>query len=197
MIVDDNLTDIVADRIDAGIRFGDIVEKDMIAIRIGPDIRMSVVGAPSYFARHPDAEDTARPGRTSLHQLPARSLGRTLCMGLREQGAALRGSRRRTARLQQRRSVRESALAGHGLAYMYDDMVAADVKAGRLRRILEKWCPIVPRLLSLSSQPAADAARTDSAHCRATLQSIAARDRVGLAQTILLEPRCHPTGQDP
>src|SRR6266700_837196 len=50
MIVDDNLTDIVADRIDAGIRFGDIVEKDMIAVRIGPDIRMAVVGAPSYFA---------------------------------------------------------------------------------------------------------------------------------------------------
>ena len=47
MIVDDNLTDIVADRIDAGIRFGDIVEKDMIAVRIGPDIRMAVVGAPS------------------------------------------------------------------------------------------------------------------------------------------------------
>jgi DNA-binding transcriptional LysR family regulator len=54
MIVDDNLTDIVADRIDAGIRFGDIVEKDMIAVRIGPDIRMSVVGAPSYFADHPE-----------------------------------------------------------------------------------------------------------------------------------------------
>lgn len=49
MIVDDNLTDIVADRIDAGIRFGNIVEKDMIAVRIGPDIRMTVVGAPSYL----------------------------------------------------------------------------------------------------------------------------------------------------
>src|SRR6266568_1956600 len=53
MMVDDNLTDIVADRIDAGIRFGDIVQKDMIAVRIGPDIRMTVVGAPSYFADHP------------------------------------------------------------------------------------------------------------------------------------------------
>ena len=53
MIVDDNLTDIVAERIDAGIRFGDIVEKDMIAVRIGPDIRMAVVGSPSYFADHP------------------------------------------------------------------------------------------------------------------------------------------------
>lgn len=53
VVVDDNLTDIVADRMDAGIRFGDIVEKDMIAIRIGPDIRMAVVGAPTHFADHP------------------------------------------------------------------------------------------------------------------------------------------------
>src|SRR6266481_2337893 len=53
VIIDDNLTDIVAERIDAGIRFGDIVEKDMFAVRIGPDIRMAVVGAPSYFADHP------------------------------------------------------------------------------------------------------------------------------------------------
>src|SRR3954453_9836435 len=53
MIIDDNLTDIVAERIDAGIRFGDIVEKDMIAVRIGPDIQTAVVGAPSYFADHP------------------------------------------------------------------------------------------------------------------------------------------------
>src|ERR1700719_2044251 len=52
-IVDDNLTDIVADRFDGGIRFGDIVEKDMIAVRVGPDIRMAVVGAPSYFADRP------------------------------------------------------------------------------------------------------------------------------------------------
>ena len=53
LITDDNLVDIVAERLDAGIRFGDIVEKDMIAVRVGPDIRMSVVGAPSYFEDYP------------------------------------------------------------------------------------------------------------------------------------------------
>jgi DNA-binding transcriptional LysR family regulator len=53
MIVDDNLTDIVASRFDAGIRFGNIIEKDMIAVRVGPDIRRAVVGAPSYFAKNP------------------------------------------------------------------------------------------------------------------------------------------------
>ena len=53
LIVDDGLTDIVARRFDAGIRFGNIVEKDMIAVRVGPDMRRAVVGAPSYFAENP------------------------------------------------------------------------------------------------------------------------------------------------
>src|SRR6187399_1073821 len=51
---DYGLTDIVADRYDAGVRFGDQVAKDMIAVRIGPDLRMAIVGAPSYFARRPE-----------------------------------------------------------------------------------------------------------------------------------------------
>src|SRR5260221_630917 len=51
LIVDYGLTDIVAERYDAGIRLGEQVAKDMIAVRIGPDMRMAVVGAPSYFAR--------------------------------------------------------------------------------------------------------------------------------------------------
>src|SRR5579862_5841709 len=53
IIVEDSLIDIVAQRIDAGIRFGDIVERDMIAVRISAEIKMAVVGAPSYFADHP------------------------------------------------------------------------------------------------------------------------------------------------
>src|SRR6202042_2778919 len=53
LVVDDALTNIVAGRFDAGIRFGELVEKDMIAIRVGADLQMAVVGAPSYFAKHP------------------------------------------------------------------------------------------------------------------------------------------------
>src|SRR3989475_7371968 len=67
MLVDDSLTDIVANSLDAGIRFGDLVEKDMIAVRIGPDIRMAVVGAPSYFADRPV------PGRPASSQANAAS----------------------------------------------------------------------------------------------------------------------------
>ena len=53
ILVDDNLIDIVAERLDAGVRFGDIIDKDMIAVRLGPDVKMCVVGTPAYFAAHP------------------------------------------------------------------------------------------------------------------------------------------------
>jgi DNA-binding transcriptional LysR family regulator len=100
MIIDDNLTDIVAERIDAGIRFGDIVEKDMIAVRIGPDgrRRRSVV-----FRRSSGAANAPRTLGPSLHQLPARQVGWSVRLGFRGEGAAIPGSRRRSARIQQRR----------------------------------------------------------------------------------------------
>ena len=63
IIVDYGLTDIVAQRFDAGVRLGEQVAKDMIAVRIGPDMRMAVVGAPSYFAKRPRPEDAAGSDR--------------------------------------------------------------------------------------------------------------------------------------
>ena len=89
MIVDDSLIDIVAERVDAGIRFGDIVEKDMIAVRIGPDIRMAVVGAPSYFADH-EVPETPRElaGHRCINYRRVRS-GWVSRLGLRGQGAAI------------------------------------------------------------------------------------------------------------
>ena len=103
VIIDDNLTDIVAERIDAGIRFGDIVEKDMIAVRIGPDIRMAVVGAPSYFADHP-LPRTPRElaGHRCINYRRVRS-GGLYAWDFEEKGRPFAGSRRRSPRVQQRR----------------------------------------------------------------------------------------------
>ena len=76
--VDNGLTDIVAERFHAGVRLGEQVEKDMIAVRIGPDMRMAVVGAPSYFASARAAADAAGPDRSQLHQsAPAHHGGST------------------------------------------------------------------------------------------------------------------------
>lgn len=142
--VDDNLTDIVADRIDAGIRFGDIVEKDMIAIRIGPDIRMAVVGAPSYFADHP-APRTPRElsGHRCINYRHVRS-GGLYAWDFEDKGRPFEVRVEGPLILNNADLIRDAALAGQGLAYVYDDGVAADVKAGRLTRILQKWCPTFP-----------------------------------------------------
>ena len=144
MIVDDNLTDIVADRIDAGIRFGDIVEKDMIAVRIGPDIRMAVVGAPSYFADHP-VPKTPRElaGHRCINYRHVRS-GGLYAWDFEEKGRPFEVRVEGPLVFNNADLTREAALAGQGIAYVYADEVAADVRAGRLKRILERWCPIFP-----------------------------------------------------
>jgi DNA-binding transcriptional LysR family regulator len=144
MIIDDNLTDIVAERIDAGIRFGDIVEKDMIAVRIGPDIRTAVVGAPSYFADHP-VPRTPRElsGHRCINYRLVRS-GGLYAWDFEEKGQPFQVRVEGPLAFNNGDLIREAALAGHGIAYVYDDEVAADVSAGRLTRILEKWCPTYP-----------------------------------------------------
>ena len=105
MIVTNDLIDIVAERIDAGIRFGDIVEKDMIAIRIGPDIRLAVVGAPSYFAEHGAPATPRDLAAHTMHQLPAHPHGRDLSMGVRRGRAPIPGSSVGPAYLQQFRTA--------------------------------------------------------------------------------------------
>jgi DNA-binding transcriptional LysR family regulator len=144
LIIDDNLTDIVANRIDAGIRFGDIVEKDMIAIRIGPDIRMAVVGAPSYFADHP-VPRTPRElsGHRCMNYRHVRS-GGLYAWDFEDQGRPFQVRVDGPLIFNNADLIRDAALSGHGLAYVYNDQVAADIKAGRLKRILEKWCPTFP-----------------------------------------------------
>src|SRR5438128_6892326 len=136
MIVEDRLIDIVAERFDAGIRFGDIVEKDMIAVRIGPDIRMSVVGAPSYFADH-RVPRTPRElsGQRCINYRQVRTGGlyawdfeeKRRPFAVRVEGSLV---------FNNTDLIREAALAGQGLAYVYENEVAADIEAGRLTQIL-------------------------------------------------------------
>ncbi|WP_413992639.1 LysR family transcriptional regulator [Labrys okinawensis] len=144
MIVDDKLNDIVADRIDAGIRFGDIVEKDMVAVRVGPDIRMAVVGAPSYFADHPVP---LTPRELSSHRcINYRYVksGGLYAWDFLEDGRPLQVRVEGPLIFNNSDLIREAALAGHGLAYVREDEVAADIVAGRLTKILEVWSPAFP-----------------------------------------------------
>jgi DNA-binding transcriptional LysR family regulator len=144
VIIDDNLTDIVAERIDAGIRFGDIVQKDMIAVRIGPDIRMAVVGAPSYFADHPQPKT---PRDLAFHRCINYRLirsGGLYAWDFEEKERPFEVRVDGPLVFNNADLIREAALAGQGIAYVYEDEVAAEIKAGRLKRILERWCPTFP-----------------------------------------------------
>ena len=141
MIVDYGLTNIVAERFDAGVRSGEQVAKDMIAVRIGPDMRMAVVGAPAYFKNRPEPK---RPQDLIRHN----------CINLRlpthESLYAWefeRGSRELRVRVDGQLTFNTTAqllgaaLVGLGLAYVPEGMVEPQIGRGRLKRVLSEWCP--------------------------------------------------------
>ena len=100
IIIEYGLTDIVAERFDAGVRNGEQIAKDMIAVRIGPDTRMAVVGAPSYFRARSELKESSGPDRSQLHQSAADDVRRALRLGVREGRTAAQGAGRGPARLQ-------------------------------------------------------------------------------------------------
>jgi DNA-binding transcriptional LysR family regulator len=144
LIVDHGLTDIVAQRYDAGVRLGEQVAKDMIAVRIGPDFRMAVVGAPSYFERKPkpkkpqdltahDCINIRLPTYGGIYPWEFEKRGRELKVRVDGQlvfnNIALRLN---------------AVLAGLGLAYLPEDQVQSQVAEGRLIRVLDDWCAPFP-----------------------------------------------------
>jgi DNA-binding transcriptional LysR family regulator len=139
--IDYGLTDIVAERNDAGVRLGEQMAKDMIAVRIGPDFRMAVVGAPSYFARRPKPK---HPQDLTAHdciniRLP--TYGGIYAWEFEKRGRAL-NARVEGQLVFNNIALRVSAaLAGLGLAYLYEDQVQEHVAEGRLIRVLGDWCP--------------------------------------------------------
>jgi DNA-binding transcriptional LysR family regulator len=144
VVIDYGLTDIVAERFDAGVRTGELVAKDMVAVRIGPDMRSAVVGAPSYFARR------ARP------KMP-QDLTTHACINLRlpTHGGLYawefeKGGREIRVRVEGQlvfngtAPMLDAALSGFGLAYVPEDTVRTHLADGRLIRVLADWCPPYP-----------------------------------------------------
>jgi DNA-binding transcriptional LysR family regulator len=103
ILIDYGLTDIVTEQVDAGVRPGETVAKDMIAVPIGPDMRMAVVGSPT--SQEPfRAADTAGADATQLHQSEIAGASRPLCLGIRKEWSRPAGAGRGTANIQHRRS---------------------------------------------------------------------------------------------
>lgn len=139
--VDYGLTDIVAERYDAGVRLGEQVAKDMVAVRIGPDMRMAVVGSPVYFTgrQRPQTPQDLTAHECINIRLPTH--GGLYIWEFEQAGRELRV--RVEGRLVLNMRVR-AALAGIGLAYLPEDQVRAHLAEGRLVQVLADWCPPFP-----------------------------------------------------
>jgi DNA-binding transcriptional LysR family regulator len=139
--IDHALTDIVTERYDAGIRLGEQVAKDMIAVRIGPDMRMAVVGAPSYFAAHPRPR---RPQDLTDHRcinLRLPTYGGLYAWEFEKAGRELKVRVEGPLVFNNIGLRLKAALAGSGLAYLPEDQVQPQLAAGELVRVLADWCP--------------------------------------------------------
>ncbi|WP_111496233.1 LysR family transcriptional regulator [Marinobacter bohaiensis] len=144
--IDYGLADIVAERYDMGVRLGGQVAKDMIAVRIAPDLRMAIVGAPEYLDGKPPLrtpEDLTSHNCINL-RLPTK--GGLMAWKLRQGDREL--SVRVSGQLTFNNSYQmlDAALEGYGLAYLPDDVVGPYVTEGRLQYVLEDWFPTHPGL---------------------------------------------------
>src|SRR6266849_1385247 len=141
IINDYGLTDIVAQRFDAGVRDGEQVAKDMIAVRIGPDARMAVVGAPSYFRNRREPKKPQELVEHNCINLRLPTHGGLYAWefekGARELKVRVEGQLVFNGPIQ----MLNAALAGFGLAYVPEELARPHLAKGRLKRVLEDWCP--------------------------------------------------------
>ncbi len=140
VVIDYGLTDIVAQRYDAGVRLGEQVAKDMIAVRIGPDFRMAVVGTPDYFVKHPPPKSPQDLTNHNCINLWLPTYGTPYAWEFEK------GNRELKVRVEGQLTFNDSdhvltaALAGLGLAYLPEDMVQSHLAKGRLKSVLDDWC---------------------------------------------------------
>lgn len=144
MTIDNSLTDIVAGRYDAGIRLGEQVAKDMVAVRIGPDWRMVVVGSPAYFARYgkPQTPHDLQSHNCINMRMP--TLGGLYAWEFAKNGQDLRVRVEGQLIFNSLQTRITAAISGMGLAFVPEDTVEQAVADGSLESVLEDWCEPFP-----------------------------------------------------
>ncbi|TNV20735.1 LysR family transcriptional regulator [Buttiauxella sp. B2] len=142
--VDNTLADIVSGRFDAGIRLGEQVAKDMIAVRIGPDMTMAVVGSPDYFAKKgvPQSPQELQNHNCINMRLP--TMGGLYAWEFEKDGRELRVRVDGQLTFNSLRQRIDAAVVGLGLAYVPDDTVKEAIARGELVKVLEEWCTPFP-----------------------------------------------------
>ncbi|KLV75552.1 LysR family transcriptional regulator [Citrobacter sp. MGH110] len=144
MTIDNSLTDIVTGRYDAGIRLGEQVAKDMVAVRIGPDWRMVVVGSPAYFARHGKPQTPHDLQNHSCINMRMPTLGGLYAWEFAKDGQDLRVRVEGQLIFNNLSPRISAAMAGMGLAFVPEDTVEQAVAEGALEKVLEDWCEPFP-----------------------------------------------------
>jgi DNA-binding transcriptional LysR family regulator len=138
------LIDIVAERYDAGVRLGDQVAKDMIAVRIAPDLRMVVVGSPAYFSKRPRPEAPQDLTAHNCINLRLPTYGGLYAWEFERNGQELNVHVQGQLVFNSTPQMLAAALDGFGLAYIPEDVAEKHVAEGQLERVLEDWSPTFP-----------------------------------------------------
>lgn len=144
LVSDEGLANIVSERFDAGVRVGEYVEKDMIAVRIGPAMRQAIVASPGYFKERPAPK---RPEELTGHRcinLRRVTRGGYFPWEFEKRGREINVRVEGQLAVSSLELARRAALDGLGVAYLPDDMVRDDLTKKRLVRVLEDWCEPFP-----------------------------------------------------
>lgn len=143
LVIDDGLVDVVSAGFDAGVRFGEIIAGDMIAIAIGPRQRSAIVGSPEFFQRH--AKPIVPQDLLSMPCVRYRFVsGHFYRWEFERGGTEIEIEVPGPLALSDQDLMLEAALAGTGLAYVFEGIAERAVTEGRLVRVLEDWCPYYP-----------------------------------------------------
>jgi DNA-binding transcriptional LysR family regulator len=144
LCVDAGFVDIVSERFDAGVRLGETIAQDMVAVRIGPDMRMAAVASPAYFADRSPPRDPHELAQHRCINLRFPTYGGLYAWEFERDGRAL------NVRVEGPLIVNDASLAfraavdGLGIGYLPEDLVAPAIDAGSVIRVLEDWCPPFP-----------------------------------------------------
>ncbi|MGF6242011.1 MULTISPECIES: LysR family transcriptional regulator [Paraburkholderia] len=144
LMVDYGLTDIVAQRFDVGVRLGDRVAKDMIAVRIAPDMRMTVVGAPSYFAKRTRPKTPQDLTDHNCINLRLPTYGGLYAWEFEKSGHELKVRVEGQLVFNASTQMLDAAVDGCGLAYVPEEMARPYLADGSLKAVLKDWCPAFP-----------------------------------------------------
>jgi len=144
LTIESRFIDIVTERYDMGVRMGDSLNRDMSAVRIGPDIRAAIVGSPAYLARHPIPHKPRDLAEHDCINLRLMSHGDLYAWEFQ------RGKQQVNVRVEGQlvfngtRQILHAAMAGFGLGYVTEEMARPYVSSGRLQQVLQDWCPAFP-----------------------------------------------------